>query len=526
MRQVSRFRPLFPSRFERKKKMKKEGIAAFGDMLSNLASGHLKRFEYRRQPFPQWDVDDNEYFLINNVNIIDVNLGKIRPERSILIGNKRIEELILLQDTENIRSQYPLKIEVNGNGHYLIPGLSDLHGHISLISEFDLSLGGLRYFDAQRQKNCEETLKAGCTFVRDSGSAFVPVSYLRNEIENNRLLGPKIMASYEVMSPKGGMWDVGGMMNTLAPMIFGGKLLNLPASDKDIMETMKRLHQMGCDCFKTYFEEKPLYGGDESTIYKMFTPEQAKLIRKTADQCGKMVEAHSMFMKGSRRVIESGFDTIAHMTCDEPYSLEDAKKMAQKGVAIVPTLSLGCYLAMNCGQRGHPNHPEFKFFQEVLNQYVPEQIEKATIPELRKNYRRFHEWLNKEIGNRKMPGMGQVYPERVHGFAVNALESLRHFQEADTKVGVGTDGGTGITFTGHLEIEFEALHRYGYAAREVLRMATLGNMEIVSKDDELGSIEKGKYADLVLLAKNPLEDIKAIQNVLMVFKDGRLVHKR
>jgi len=104
-------------------------------------------------------------------------------------------------------------------------------------------------------------------------------------------------------------------------------------------------------------------------------------------------------------------------------------------------------------------------------------------------------------------------------------ELAQHFQDADTKVGVGTDGGTGITFTGHLEIEFEALHRYGYAAPEVLRMATLGNMEIMSKDDELGSIEKGKYADLVLLAKNPLEDIKAIQNVLMVFKDGRLVHK-
>ena len=61
--------------------MKKKGIAAFGDVLSNLATGHLKRFEYKRQPFPQWDVDANEYFLINNVNIIDVNLGKIRRER-------------------------------------------------------------------------------------------------------------------------------------------------------------------------------------------------------------------------------------------------------------------------------------------------------------------------------------------------------------------------------------------------------------------------------------------------------------
>jgi imidazolonepropionase-like amidohydrolase len=506
--------------------LKKKGVAAFGDVLGNLATGHFKSFEYKRQPFPRWDVGDNEHLLISNVHVIDVNLGKIRPEGGVLIRNKRIEELILPQDIETIRAQYPLKDEVDGNDNYLIPGLADLHGHVSLISEFDLSLGSLRYFDAQRQKNCEEALKAGCTFLRDSGGAFEPVSYLQNEIEHNRLLGPKIMASYTPMNPKGGMWDVGGVMNTLSQMLFGGKLLNFPADDKEIIETMERLHQMGCDSFKTYFEDKPIYGGEESTIYNMFTPEQAKLIRKAAEQYGKIVEAHSMFIKGSRRVIEAGFDSIAHMTCDEPCSPEDARKMKQNGVAIVPTLSLGCYLAMNCGERGHPNHPEFKFFQEMLNKYVPEQIEKATIPDLIENYIHFYEWLNEEMADRKMPGVGQVYPERVHGFAVNAPESFRHFQEADTKVGVGTDGGTGITFIGHLEIEFEALHRYGYSASEVLRMATLGNMEIVRKNNELGSIEKGKYADLVLLTKNPLEDINAIQNVSMVFKDGRLVHKK
>jgi len=58
--------------------------------------------------------------------------------------------------------------------------------------------------------------EVGKSIVRKSGGAFVPVSYLRNGIEDNRLLGPKIMARYEVMSPKGGMWDVGGMRNTLA----------------------------------------------------------------------------------------------------------------------------------------------------------------------------------------------------------------------------------------------------------------------------------------------------------------------
>lgn len=321
------------------------------------------------------------------------------------------------------------------------------------------------------------------------------------------------------------MWDVNPVMNALAPMIFGGKMLNFTATDQEIVRSMERLHEMGCESFKTYFEEKPLYGGTESTVYNMFTAKQAELIRKTADKYGKVLEAHSMFMKGSRRVIEAGFDSIAHLTVDAPYSKEDAQNMVKNGTAIVPTLSVGCYLAMNCGRKGFPEHPEFTFFTQMLKEYVSTQIERVTIPELRKNYVHFGEWIQQEIPDRKMPGVGTVYPERIHGFMVHAQESFKNFQDVGTKVGVGTDGGTGITFVGQLEVEFEAYQRYGYSSAQILRMATLGNMEILRKDDELGSIEPGKYADLVLLDHNPLEDIHAIQAVDMVMKDGRVYYE-
>jgi hypothetical protein len=62
---------------------------------------------------------------------------------------------------------------------------------MSLVSEFDLGLGSLRHFDAQRQRNCEQALMAGCTFVRDSGGAHAIVS----EIDAHRLLGPRILPS-------------------------------------------------------------------------------------------------------------------------------------------------------------------------------------------------------------------------------------------------------------------------------------------------------------------------------------------
>lgn len=159
--------------------MKKQGIARVGDFLSNLTAGALHSPEYTRQPVPDWNVKADDYLLLNNVNIVDVNVGSFRKERAILIYKKRIEGLILPDELTQVKEKYSIKREIDGHGEYVIPGLSDLHGHLSLISEFDLSLGGLRYFDAQRQRNCEEALKAGCTFVRDSGGAFVPVSYLR-----------------------------------------------------------------------------------------------------------------------------------------------------------------------------------------------------------------------------------------------------------------------------------------------------------------------------------------------------------
>ncbi|MEJ2657860.1 MAG: amidohydrolase family protein [Desulfobacterales bacterium] len=503
----------------------KKVMAKFGDFLSNIASGKITGYNYPRYEIPEWSMKENEYLFISNINIIDVDSGKIMPVRGLLVKDKQIDQLVLQEDFDKIRESYPIKQEINGENKYLIPGLSDIHGHLSLISEFELGLKQLRYFDAQRQKNCEEALKSGCTFVKDSGGAINVMDYLRHEIENDRLLGPKMMAAKETISPKGGMWDL-GIFNKFAPMIFGGRVLNFPKNTQELEETIDWFNESGSDFFKTYFEDKPIYGGKESDVFNMFTPEHAALIRKKATAYNKMVEAHSMFIKGSRRVIDAKFDFIAHFTVDEPYSPEDAQKMKNNNVAVIPTLSLGCYFAMNCGEKGFPNHPDFQFFKEKLNNEVPAMMVRCTIPQLRNNYLHFAKWIDQYIEDRKMPSVGQVYPERVHGFIKNAQESLNNLHNAGVKIGIGTDGGSGITFVGNLQIEFEALEHFGFTPAEILRMATLGNMEIIHLEKKLGSIEKGKFADMVILDKNPLNDAKAITSVSGVFKNGRLYFRQ
>ena len=501
----------------------KPGIAGIIAGLSNLLAGAAHAPAYQREPVPAAEVGPDELLAIDNVSVVDVDAGRVRDERTVLIDGERIHGLLRPGELERLDGTRRVRV-LDGGGRCLVPGLSDIHCHVSLVSEFGIGVRDLRHFDSQRQRNCEEALKAGCTLVRDSGGAHPPVAWLKSEIDENRLLGPRILPSYEVLSPRGGMWDIGRIGNAMAPAMFGGPLLDFVSDDADIERTLERIAALGAVSFKTYFEERPLYGGKPETQYRMFTGDQARLLRALADKHEKLLEAHSMFISGSRRVAEAGFDSVAHLTVDAPYDTELARTMAAKGVAVVPTLSIGCYLAMNCGLAGFANHPDLRLFQDLLQTRVGGQIERCTVPELRAAYEGFRSWILEELPDRRMPMVGTVYPERVHGFAAHAATSLANLREAGVKIGVGTDGGTGLTFAGQLDVEIEALSHFGFSPAEILRMATLGNMEILKLDADFGSIAPGKHADLVLLDDNPLSDPRNLLAVEQVFKGGRLLY--
>jgi imidazolonepropionase-like amidohydrolase len=502
---------------------KRRGVARIATALSNLSAGQISDPTYSRRPVPPMESKPDELLAIDNVRVLDVDAGRIREERTVLVDGDRIQRLLRSGELQQVAANRQVQV-MDGKNRFLIPGLSDIHCHLSLVSEYGIGLRHLRHFDAQRLRNCEQALIAGCTLVRDSGGAHPSVAWLKSEIDANRLLGPRILPSYEVLTPRGGMWDVGRIGNALAPAMFGGRLLNFVSDDTAIERTLDRISALGADCFKTYFEERPLYGGKRDTVYSMYNADQARLIRRQAIRHEKLLEAHSMFISGSRIVAEAGFDSLAHLTVDAPYDEELTRLMATNGVAIVPALSVGCYLAMNCGPGGFRDHPDLRFFQGLLETYVQRQIERCTVAALRPVYQGFRDWILEEIPDRRMPMVGQVYPERVHGFAVNAATSLANLRNAGVKIGVGTDGGTGITFAGQLEVEIDALAHFGFSPPEILRMATLGNMEILKREADLGTVAPGKYADFVLLDRDPLADATALLSVQRVFKGGRCLY--
>ncbi len=482
--------------------------------------------QYHRQPIAEWDVKPDEYLFVVNANIIDVDNGEIMQERGVLIREQRIQHLVLPHDFDDVRARYEIKREIDARDKYVIPGMSDIHCHLTLMGEHKIRLRQIKYFDAQRMKNAEEALKSGCTFVRDCGGAAPQIGFLKREIAANRLLGPRIMASNGAISPRGGMWDVGPIRNRLARTIFGGRLLWFPRNNRRLFNAMSELHGTGNDFFKLYFEEKPLYGGSQTSVYKMFSLEQARCIRSRANDYGKPTAGHAMFMKGVQMLVAAKFHTIEHLTCDKPYTPAIAEALKEQSIAVVPTVSLGCLLSMNCGRNGYPDDPEVVYFQKLRRQTYEREVAKYVIPQLQANHLEFAAWLGEPIERRAMPVIGQVHAERVHGFARLAPTSIANLREAGAPVGIGTDGGSGITFCGNVAKEVSILHRYGYSAPELLRIVTLGNMEILGLEEELGSLEVGKYADMVLLNENPLEDVQALEGVLMVFLNGRLCYRK
>ena len=92
-------------------------------------------------------------------------------------------------------------------------------------------------------------------------------------------------------------------------------------------------------------------------------------------------------------------------------------------------------------------------------------------------------------------------------------------------MGVGTDsGGSLMSFFGILYTEeLKRMIGAGFSNYEVLKAATSGNAKIIDMDDRIGSIKKGKLADLIAVEGNPLEDIEVIKDVKIVFKGGRLL---
>ena len=349
-----------------------------------------------------------------------------------------------------------------------MPGLIDAHVHITSQQSPNRFSDRFKQDPADRilaaVPYARRTLMAGFTTVRDLGSNDNLALNMRNAIEKGHITGPRIVAAGKSLATTGGHADPSNGTNQKYRGDPGPKegVIN---SVGDARKAVRQRYKDGADLIKLTATGGVLSEA-KSGRNPQFTGEELRAIIDTARDYGFKVAAHAHGADGMKRAVIAGVDSIEHGTYMD---VETMKLMRKKSTAYVPTIIAGKYVAEKAEIDG--------FFSEVVR-----------------------------------PKARAIGPQIQDTFA----QAYRH----GVQIVFGTDSG--VSPHGENWKEFIYMVEAGMAPVEALNSAMSAGAELLGINDELGTIESGKLADIIAINGNPLQDIKQMENVSLIVKDGQI----
>jgi imidazolonepropionase-like amidohydrolase len=463
---------------------------------------------------------DGRRLILTNCNIIDVVGGRIREERAVVINNGIIESLSSQQQAGADAVTIDMK-----NG-YLIPGLIDAHCHITMTSQS--SLDPLIVGAAMRQikRNFLQQLAAGVTTVRDMGAFPILLHKHLAMIETGELAGPRVVFCNAFTNIKGGHPDIkpsdASILAGFAIAFAGNPNLWFEGSE-DLVEKMNANIAGGASFIKLTMDDRSLLCGRNTIPY--YGDGHWKIIKDFAQRHRLPLAGHINTRFGFDRALMHGIDSMEHIA-DARLSDGDIGQMSKKKTAIVPTLTVAQMLA---AEEAFPELPaefrtsyidgEQKERRQFLNSSAKLYVEPAIYERSIAGLDKYRENACPDLYGK---GMFMPKPDLFFRILLHAPANLSRMKEAGILIGCGTDAGVPLAFHGTLWREMEMMVRTGFKASEALQSATINNARILRMDDKIGTIERGKYADIVVLGKNPFQEIEACRTPRAVIRNGRL----
>lgn len=347
----------------------------------------------------------------------------------------------------------------------VMPGLIDLHVHLEgetskdqALQRFTLNKGDVAFRSTVYAK---KTLLAGFTTVRDLGGSGVNTS-LRNAVNQGLVIGPRIFSAGKSIGTTGGHADpTNGYREDL--MGDPGPKEGVINSPEEARQAVRQRYKDGSDLIKITATGGVLSIAKDGSG-PQFTDEELKAIIETARDYGMHTAAHAHGAEGMKRAVMAGITTIEHGTkmTDEVMDL-----MKQKGTYYVPTITAGKFVAEKAKEPGY---------------YHPLVVPKAL-----------------EIGPQIQQTFGQAYKKGV-------------------KIAFGTDAG--VFPHGENGKEFGYMVEAGMPAMESIQSATIVAAGVLGMADKIGTIEAGKLADIVAVDEDPVKNIKTMEKVSFVMKEG------
>jgi imidazolonepropionase-like amidohydrolase len=374
-----------------------------------------------------------------------------------------IEDGRIVRIERGFKNQTDSTKVINLRDAYVIPGLIDSHVH--LTSEFSptmrLNILSDSEVDAALDgaSHARKTLLAGFTTVQDVGGANEAIFSLRDAIRAGKVPGPRIRASGAAITPSGGHGDANGFSPALTKIFTGPNACN---GVDDCRRAVRETIRSGADVIKITATGGVL-SNTRAGLEQQFFDDEIAAIVETAEMMGRKVTAHAHGKGGIEAALRNGVQSIEHGTYLDDETIELFKST---GGTLVPTVLAGVTVS---GWTDQPWLP------------APSR-EKAAI-----------------IG----PLM---------------LDMMRRAREGGVNIAFGTD--TGVSKHGDNAEEFVLMVEAGFTPEEAIRAATIVAADHLEMSDQIGTIEEGKFADMVVLEEDPLDDISVLKSVGFVIKNG------
>lgn len=346
----------------------------------------------------------------------------------------------------------------------LVPGLIDAHTHLTGEPNFGYQeLGISTPMEALiGAKNARVTLEAGFTTVRNVGAGGFTDVALRDAIDQGLVPGPRMLVSGPPLGITGGHCD-----NNLLPYEYHHQADGVADGVEGVQHKVREVIKYGADLIKICATGGVLSKGDDPRA-SQYTLEEMKAIVVDAHRLGRKVAAHAHGAQGILWASEAGVDSVEHGSYIDDAAIS---MMKSKGTYLVPTLYLTQWLQENMSKIGMPEMYAAK--------------ERAIIPIVRQN--------------------------------------LKKAFDAGVKVAFGTDAA--VYPHGLNAHEFTMYVQLGMSPIQAIQTATVNAADLLGWSDRIGSIDAGKYADIIAVSGDPTRDVTVLQNPVFVMKGG-VVYKQ
>ncbi len=401
----------------------------------------------------------HKYKAIKAGTLIDVAKGVALKNQIILIDNDSIVSVgpsVVIPAAAEI---------IDLSNATVLPGLIDCHTHITAQP------GGDYYADIFRKTPIDfaivapiyarRTLQAGFTTCRDVGSSALIDVALRNAINRGEIEGPRLQVATFFVGSTGSHGDLNGFSPYLdwkAPEHMSGVANGVDGVREQVRYNIK----YGADVIK-FGASAGVLSEEESVGAPQYTQEEMNAIVDEAKIWGRKACAHAHGTEAIKMAIKAGVASVEHGSLIDDEGLQ---LMKARGSYYDPSVYVGEYVIQEFAKKGYP--------EVILN--------KARM-------------ITPLIG-----------------------ASFRKAVKAGVKIAYGTDAG--VFPHGLNGRQFSFMVKYGLTPMQAIQTATINSADLLGWSNKIGSIEKGKLADIVAVDGNPLENISVLENVSFVMKGG------